>query len=102
MDGAICNVTGCTHDIMHLSGYTTSGHGMAGINTTEGEVPGDRGIAPDVPLDLPAYLATCTTISNATKGKILLPVMSMQISTRKTASVKFGRVNRASCWKTRG
>jgi hypothetical protein len=44
--------------------------------------------APDAPLDLPAYLAACSAISNATEGKIFPPVMSARISTRKTASVK--------------
>ncbi|KAJ7887359.1 concanavalin A-like lectin/glucanase domain-containing protein [Mycena leptocephala] len=122
MDGAVYNLTGCTYNITHSSGYTTSGHGAAGINTTEGEVPGGGGIVresfeggrwclpemrrarmsgvgaaprvvtPDAPLDLPAYLAACSVISNATEGKIFPPVMSARISTRKTASVKFGRV----------
>ncbi|KAJ7659260.1 glycoside hydrolase family 16 protein [Mycena polygramma] len=87
LDGAVYNLTGCTYNITHSSGYTTSGHGAAGINTTEGT----QG-APDAPLDLPAYLAACSAVSNATEGKILPPVMSARISTRRSASVKFGRV----------
>ncbi|KAJ7113085.1 glycoside hydrolase family 16 protein, partial [Mycena epipterygia] len=92
LDGAVYNLTGCTYNITHASGYTTSGHGSVGVNTTEGGAGGAGGIAPDAPLDLPAYLAACSAVSNATQGKILPPVMSARISTRKSASVKFGRV----------
>lgn len=92
LDGAVYNLTGCTYNITHSSGYTTSGgHGAAGINTTQGE-GGGGDIAPDAPLDLPAYLAACSAVSNATTGQILPPVMSARISTRKSASLKFGRV----------
>ncbi|KAJ7898680.1 concanavalin A-like lectin/glucanase domain-containing protein [Mycena olivaceomarginata] len=91
LDGAVYNLTGCTYNLTHSSGYTTSGHGAAGINTTEG-TSGGGGIAPDAPLDLPAYLAACSAVSNATEGKILPPVMSARISTRRSASIKFGRV----------
>ncbi|KAK7017657.1 GH16 beta-1 3-glucan recognition protein [Favolaschia claudopus] len=93
LDNSIYNLTGCTYNITHSTGYTTSGHGAAGINTTEGESGGGGGgIAPDAPLDLPAYLAACSAVSNATEGKILPPVMSARISTRKSASLRFGRV----------
>ncbi|KAJ7678775.1 concanavalin A-like lectin/glucanase domain-containing protein [Mycena rosella] len=44
------------------------------------------------PLNLPAYLAACSAVSNATQGQILPPVMSARISTRRSASLKFGRV----------
>ncbi|KAK7018373.1 GH16 beta-1 3-glucan recognition protein [Favolaschia claudopus] len=87
LDNSIYNLTGCTYNITHSTGYTTSGHGAAGINTTEGEAG-----APDAPLDLPAYLAACSAVSNATEGKILPPVMSARVSTRKSASLRFGRV----------
>ncbi|KAJ7689729.1 glycoside hydrolase family 16 protein [Mycena rosella] len=92
MDGAVYNLTGCTYNITHASGYTTSGHGSAGVNTTEGAGADGAGIAPDAPLDLAAYLAACSAVSNATQGHILPPVMSARISTRRSASVKFGRV----------
>ncbi|KAJ6463591.1 glycoside hydrolase family 16 protein, partial [Mycena vitilis] len=55
-------------------------------------IPQGSILAPDAPLDLPAYLAACSAVSNATEGKILPPVMSARISTRRSASVKFGRV----------
>ncbi|KAJ7226493.1 concanavalin A-like lectin/glucanase domain-containing protein [Mycena haematopus] len=89
LDGAIYNLTGCTYNITHSSGYTTSGHGAAGINSTS---TNGTDIAPDTPLDLPAYLAACSAVSNATEGRILPPVMSARISTRKSASLRFGRV----------
>ncbi|KAJ7720022.1 glycoside hydrolase family 16 protein, partial [Mycena metata] len=90
LDGAVYNLTDCTYNITHSSGYTTTGHGSAGINSTEGD--GGDGTAPDTPLDVEAYLAACSAVSNATEGKILPPVMSARISTRRSASMKFGRV----------
>ncbi|KAF8169288.1 hypothetical protein K438DRAFT_1983341 [Mycena galopus ATCC 62051] len=49
---------------------TTEGCGAAGINSTQGTSGGDAaGIAADAPLDLPAYLAACSTVLNATEGK---------------------------------
>ncbi|KAF8180074.1 concanavalin A-like lectin/glucanase domain-containing protein [Mycena galopus ATCC 62051] len=93
LDGAVYNLTGCTYNITHSTGYTTEGFGAAGINSTQGTDGGDAaGIAPDAPLDLPAYLAACSAVSNKTEGKILPPVMSARISTRKSATLKFGRV----------
>jgi hypothetical protein len=40
----------------------------------------------------PAYLAACYGVSNATLGKILPPVMTARVSTRRSASIKLGRV----------
>ncbi|KAJ7058513.1 GH16 beta-1,3-glucan recognition protein [Mycena amicta] len=91
LNGAIYNLTACTYNITHSSGYTTAGHGSAGINTTEGE-QANGAIAPDAPLDLPAYLAACSAYSNSTQGRILPPVMSARISTRRSATLRFGRV----------
>ncbi|KAJ7244254.1 hypothetical protein C8J57DRAFT_1242961 [Mycena rebaudengoi] len=48
--------------------------------------------APDLPLDMPIYLAACSGVSNATLGKILPPVMSARVNTRRSASIKFCRV----------
>ncbi|KAF7290354.1 GH16 beta-1 3-glucan recognition protein [Mycena chlorophos] len=91
LDGAVYNLTGCTYNITHSTGYTTTGFGAAGINTTQGE-EGDGAISPNAPLDLAAYLDACSAVSNATLGTILPPVMSARISTRKSAKMKFGRV----------
>ncbi|KAJ7479683.1 hypothetical protein FB451DRAFT_1365419 [Mycena latifolia] len=143
-------IYGCTYNITHSTGYTTSEHGSARVNTTEGESSSGGGwrvarrkvelsvswnnnarelgpsvrerervhgndegrererqgtngssanrvlryriYTPDAPLDLPAHLAACSAVSNATLGKILPPVMSARISTRRSARVKFGRV----------
>ncbi|KAJ7262541.1 hypothetical protein C8J57DRAFT_1632418 [Mycena rebaudengoi] len=49
-------------------------------------------ITPDLPLNTPAYLAACSGVSNATLGKILPPVMSARVNTRRSVSIKFGRV----------
>ncbi|KAJ7073513.1 glycoside hydrolase family 16 protein [Mycena belliarum] len=85
LDGAVYNLTDCTYNITHATGYTTSGHGAAGVNTT-------AGIAPDAPFDVAAYLAACSAVSNATEGRIIPPVRSARISTRKSARMRFGRV----------
>ncbi|KAJ7737882.1 GH16 beta-1,3-glucan recognition protein [Mycena maculata] len=90
LNGAIYNLTGCTYNITHSSGYTSSSNisaladGGSGMNSTDG--------APDAPFDLDAYLAACSAVSNSTLGTIIPPVMSARISTRKSASMKFGRV----------
>ncbi|KAF9269047.1 concanavalin A-like lectin/glucanase [Marasmius fiardii PR-910] len=42
--------------------------------------------------DLQGYLNACSAVSNATSGDILPPAQSARITTRKTASIKHGRV----------
>jgi len=39
-----------------------------------------------------AYLAACSGVSNKTTGAVINPVMSARVSTRFSASIKFGRV----------
>ncbi|KAJ7245475.1 GH16 beta-1,3-glucan recognition protein [Mycena rebaudengoi] len=82
LDGAVYNITGCTYNVTRGAGYT--GKGAADGNGTR--------IAPDLPPNTPGYLAACSGVSNATLGKILPPVMSARVSTRRSASIKFGRV----------
>ncbi|KAJ7244296.1 hypothetical protein C8J57DRAFT_1083101, partial [Mycena rebaudengoi] len=58
----------------------------------DGAVYNPAGAPPDLPPNTPAHLAACSGVSNATLGKILPPVMSAWVSTRRSASIKFGRV----------
>ncbi|KAJ7510963.1 glycoside hydrolase family 16 protein [Mycena galericulata] len=102
LDGAVYNLTGCTYNITHSSGYTSSaassdsdggegeGAGAGGGNGSTSTTSTDG--APAAPFDPAAYYAACSAVSNATQGKILPPVMSARISTRRSASLKFGRV----------
>ncbi|KAJ7758801.1 GH16 beta-1,3-glucan recognition protein, partial [Mycena maculata] len=78
LNGAVYNLTGCTYNITHSSGYTSESDCLRA--------------APDAPFDLDAYLAACSAVSNDTLGTIIPPVMSARVSTRKSASLKFGRV----------
>ncbi|KAJ7266757.1 concanavalin A-like lectin/glucanase domain-containing protein [Mycena rebaudengoi] len=84
LDGAVYNITGCTYNVTRGAGYTGKGAGGVQANSTR--------IAPDLPPNTPAYLAACSGVSNATLGKILPPVMSTRVSTRQSASIKFGCV----------
>ncbi|KAJ7244299.1 hypothetical protein C8J57DRAFT_1243003 [Mycena rebaudengoi] len=51
--------------------------------TLDGAVYNPAGAAPDLPPNTPAYLAACSGVSNATLGKILPPVMSAWIRSRR-------------------
>ncbi|KAJ7245454.1 hypothetical protein C8J57DRAFT_759937 [Mycena rebaudengoi] len=48
-----------------------------------------NGFGPRPPAQHAAYLAACFGVSNATLGKILPPVMSARVSTRRSTSIKF-------------
>ncbi|KAJ6629849.1 concanavalin A-like lectin/glucanase domain-containing protein [Mycena sp. CBHHK59/15] len=83
LDGAVYNITGCTYNITRGAGYT----GTAGSQSANAS-----NISPDTPFDAEAYYAACSGVSNATTGQILPPVMSARISTRRSARIRFGRV----------
>ncbi|KAJ7245469.1 hypothetical protein C8J57DRAFT_1242089 [Mycena rebaudengoi] len=84
LDGAVYNISGCTYSVTRGAGYTGEEAGGVGANGTR--------IAPDLPPHMPAYLAAFCGVSNATLGKILPPVMSARVRTRRSASIKFERV----------
>ncbi|KAJ3758154.1 GH16 beta-1,3-glucan recognition protein [Lentinula raphanica] len=85
LDGYVYNISGCTYNITQGLSYTDSSSNAAtslnetaiGSNTFNAE----------------AYYKACSAVSNATAGTIINPVQSARLSTRKTASMKFGRVD---------
>ena len=76
------NITGCTFNITHGLSYTSSA-----VNSNA-----SAAIAPDHPFDQAGYTKACSAISNATTGQVINPVQSARLSTRKSASIKYGRV----------
>lgn len=79
IDGFVYNITGCTYNITQGLTYTSSAVASAAI-------------APNRPFNLAGYTAACSAVSNATAGKVINPVQSARLSTRKSASIKYGRV----------
>ncbi|KAG6890189.1 hypothetical protein C0995_010894 [Termitomyces sp. Mi166 len=81
VDGYIYNITGCTYNTTRGMEYTQSSQGSAVSN-----------VVSDADFDVEAYTKACSAISNATAGTIINPVQSARISTRRSASIKFGMV----------
>ncbi|KAJ4481262.1 GH16 beta-1,3-glucan recognition protein [Lentinula aciculospora] len=85
LDGHVYNISGCTYNITQGLSYTDSSSNAA---TTLNETA----IGSNT-FDAEAYFKACSAVSNATAGTIINPVQSARLSTRKTASMKFGRVD---------
>ena len=81
IDGFVYNITGCTFNITQGLTYTSS----AVTNAS-------AAMGPDQPFNLAGYTAACSAVSNATTGQVINPVQSARLSTRKSASIKYGRV----------
>lgn len=79
----IFNLTDCTYNITNGQSYTLSSSTESG-NVTTGQA--------DVKFDEISYLNACSGISNTTTGEIIRPIQSARISTRKTKSIRFGKV----------
>jgi hypothetical protein len=74
-DGAVYNITGCTfNDTRPDNGYITDWQ------------TGER------VFDWDSYYRSCSAVSNATAGTVINPVQSARLTTRKSASIKFGKV----------
>ncbi|KAG5352849.1 hypothetical protein C0989_012603 [Termitomyces sp. Mn162] len=84
VDGYIYNITGCTYNITKGVEYTDSSSHDA-TTTASNMVSG-------ADFDVGAYTRACSAVSNATAGTIINPVQSARISTRRSASIKFGKV----------
>ncbi|KAF9530691.1 GH16 beta-1,3-glucan recognition protein [Crepidotus variabilis] len=81
IDGHVYNITGCTYNITEGISYTSSiPHSNASA------------IGLDHDFDVAAYTKACSAVSNITAGRIVNPIQSARLSTRKTASIRFGRV----------
>jgi beta-glucanase (GH16 family) len=72
-NGTVLNITGCTfNETQPNNGYIT-----------------DKGVQT---FDQASYLSACSAVSNASSGSIINPVQSARVTTLKSASVRFGRV----------
>ena len=69
LDGAVYNITDCTFNIAVPNNGTMNGR-----------------------FDEVEYLAACSAVSNATLGTVINPVQSARLSTRNSASIRYGRV----------
>ena len=78
-DGYVYNITGCTYNATQGLSYT-SAKGLV-TNSSASQT-----------FDLAAYTKACSAVSNATAGLIINPVQSARLTTRKSVSIKYGRV----------
>lgn len=82
LDGTVYNITGCTYNITQGLTYTQSSKQPSNASP----------IGFDSDFDATAYYDACSAVSNVTAHTIINPVQSARISTRRSASMKFGRV----------
>ncbi|KAF8962845.1 GH16 beta-1,3-glucan recognition protein [Flammula alnicola] len=83
LNGSVYNITGCTFNITQGISYTSSNPTLP-LNSSA--------IGSDQTFDVAGYTKACSAVSNATTGQIINPIQSARISTRKTASIRYGRV----------
>ncbi|RDB21792.1 Beta-1,3-glucan-binding protein [Hypsizygus marmoreus] len=83
-DGYVYNITGCTFNITRGLSYTDPVHSTPVSNTSI--------IGSDEDFDLAGYTKACSAVSNATAGQVINPVQSARLSTRRSASIKYGKV----------
>jgi hypothetical protein len=81
MNGYTYNLTDCTWNSTDLSAYPSSSDGSSTSSTTNMTAA-----------QLDAYYANCGAVSNQTSGAIINPVQSARISTRYSASIRYGKV----------
>lgn len=73
-DGTVYNMTDCTFNL------TAPDNGFLSL-------PNGQKV-----FDQQSYLKACSAVSNKTTGSVINPVMSARLSTKFSASLKFGRV----------
>ncbi|KAG5636254.1 hypothetical protein H0H81_008633 [Sphagnurus paluster] len=72
-DGTVYNITGCTFNQTHGNGgYLNDGYGSY--------------------FDLAGYTKACSAVSNATAGTVINPVQTARLSTKFSASIRYGKV----------
>jgi hypothetical protein len=84
LDGYIYNLTDCTFNATRGFSYTDSSKGSADKNSTAG--------GQNSTFDAKGYYKACSAVSNSTAGQVINPVQSARLSTRWSASIKYGRV----------
>jgi len=75
IDGYVYNITGCTYNTTKGISYTSS-----------------KQSSWSDAFDAAAYTKACSAVSNVTTGQVINPVQSARLSTRKSASIQYGRV----------
>ncbi|KAI3615033.1 glycoside hydrolase family 16 protein [Moniliophthora roreri] len=84
LDGHVFNITDCSFNITRGASYTQSSpNSPLSFNTSA--------IGSDT-FDAEGYYKACSAYSNSTQGKIINPVQSARLSTRRSASIKYGKV----------
>jgi hypothetical protein len=84
LNGTVFNITGCTFNI-------TQGQGYTGSLPTDPQANSSSTVSDDV-FDAAAYYRACSAVSNSTAGTIINPVQTARLSTRKSAYIKYGKV----------
>lgn len=73
-DGTVYNITGCTFNLTRPDGgFITSWTGERVFDTQ-------------------SYNRACSAVSNSTAGTVINPVQSVRLTTRNSASIRYGRV----------
>lgn len=85
LDGYVYNITGCTFNITQGTEYTGEAPGTPTL-------PANTSAIGQTVFDPVGYYKACSAVSNATSGQIINPIQSARISTRKTASIKYGKI----------
>jgi beta-glucanase (GH16 family) len=80
LDGSVYNITDCTFNITRGQSYTS------------GDREGSFTQVEEDDFDSKEYYRACSAVSNATAGTIINPIQSARISTRRTASIRYGKV----------
>jgi len=84
-DGYVFNATDCTYNTTHGTTYTSSTCSLG-----SGCASNSQNATTD--FDSAAYYDACSAVSNSTAGTIINPVQSARLSTRASASIKYGKV----------
>jgi beta-glucanase (GH16 family) len=84
-DGYTFNATDCTYNTTHGATYTSN-------TCSLGEDCNNDAQNSSAPFDSTAYYQACSAVSNSTAGTVINPVQSARLSTRTSASIKYGRV----------
>ncbi|TFK63649.1 glycoside hydrolase family 16 protein [Pluteus cervinus] len=84
IDGYTYNITDCTYNITHGFSYTPQAKNVP-VNVSA------VGFSSD--FDAEAYALACSATSNHSIAQVINPIQTARLNTRRTASIKFGRVD---------
>ncbi|KAJ8517883.1 hypothetical protein ONZ45_g4983 [Pleurotus djamor] len=87
-DNHVYNITDCTFNITRGWSYTASSI----TDPKDAKTINASAIGLDTPFDQEGYLRACSAVSNSTNGKIINPIQSARLSTRNSASIRYGKV----------